>query len=336
MLARKTYTPNYLDHKPKINNKNRNQYIRRDHHEPIISRDDFIAVQKLIRHSRRGASRGFLPHPHVIRTGILTGYVLVNPVWGGFRAEDYYDASRSTGTDLGSSPADSDVSVNADAGEFDLRGYEIARSEFFAGRRRTSMTASTAKLSFTKTTLQRLDEEYYIQMLVHPFLKLIAIRPCKKESPCAIRWSRLSNEKIFPAPINGNAFLPVLFEIFGWNNKYRYRISGTVIENCGHKAVIFSTSEAEAIIPKILIDRQDITEAAPEKEIHAFPVSWASGFGTEYYLRRTETDPNEKDADWGLADPVTEYRTDNSAPTDPSEAISIVNQLTSEFKEKQS
>ena len=46
--ARKTYTPNYLDHKSKPNKQNRNQYYRRDHHEPIINRDDFITVQRLL------------------------------------------------------------------------------------------------------------------------------------------------------------------------------------------------------------------------------------------------------------------------------------------------
>lgn len=53
VLARKTYTPNYLDHKSKKNRQDRNQYRKRDHHEPIISRDDFIAVQHMISNTFR-------------------------------------------------------------------------------------------------------------------------------------------------------------------------------------------------------------------------------------------------------------------------------------------
>jgi hypothetical protein len=49
VLARKTFTPNYLNHKSKKNNKDRNQYMKRDHHDPIVSRDDFIAVQRMLR-----------------------------------------------------------------------------------------------------------------------------------------------------------------------------------------------------------------------------------------------------------------------------------------------
>ena len=37
IIARKTYTPNFLDHKSKRNNHDRNQYHKKDHHDPIIS-----------------------------------------------------------------------------------------------------------------------------------------------------------------------------------------------------------------------------------------------------------------------------------------------------------
>ena len=36
VLARKTYTPNYLNHKSKKNKHDRNQYRQKDHHEAII------------------------------------------------------------------------------------------------------------------------------------------------------------------------------------------------------------------------------------------------------------------------------------------------------------
>ena len=52
VLARKTWTPNYLDHKSVKNLGNRNQYRKNDHHEPIISRNDFIAVQHMLNNAR--------------------------------------------------------------------------------------------------------------------------------------------------------------------------------------------------------------------------------------------------------------------------------------------
>ena len=68
VLAHKTWTPNYLDHKAVKNIGNRPQYRQKDHHEGIISRDDFIAAQQLIAHSVTGRT-GMLPHLHVVSAG---------------------------------------------------------------------------------------------------------------------------------------------------------------------------------------------------------------------------------------------------------------------------
>ena len=54
VLARKTYTPNYLNHKSVKNRGEKAQYRKRDHHEGIISREDFVAAQQLITFGMRG------------------------------------------------------------------------------------------------------------------------------------------------------------------------------------------------------------------------------------------------------------------------------------------
>ena len=48
VLSRKTFTPNYLDHKSKKNNHDRNQYRQTDHHEAIVSREIYNAAQKML------------------------------------------------------------------------------------------------------------------------------------------------------------------------------------------------------------------------------------------------------------------------------------------------
>ena len=88
VLAHKTWTPSYLDHKAVKNDGNKPQYRQRDHHEGIISRDDFFAAQQLLAHSMTGRT-GMLPHLHVIDNGPLKGFVVVNPRWTGFDAAEY-------------------------------------------------------------------------------------------------------------------------------------------------------------------------------------------------------------------------------------------------------
>lgn len=52
VLTRKTFTPSYLDHKSRKNMGDRTQHRWKDRHDPIIARDDFIAVQQLINNAK--------------------------------------------------------------------------------------------------------------------------------------------------------------------------------------------------------------------------------------------------------------------------------------------
>ena len=128
IIARKTWTPNYLDHKSIKNRNNRNSYRNYDHHTAIVSRDDFIAVQHLINNAKYG-NKGFLPELKVITEGALKGFVSINPRWGGFKADDYIKASRSVRALEENNPMNNNE-VEVYNGDFDLRGYEVARTQF--------------------------------------------------------------------------------------------------------------------------------------------------------------------------------------------------------------
>ena len=58
VLSRKTFTPNYLDHKSKKNRHDRNQYRQTDHHEAIVDRDIYNAAQKMLTVTKY-AKKGF-------------------------------------------------------------------------------------------------------------------------------------------------------------------------------------------------------------------------------------------------------------------------------------
>ena len=60
VLTRKTWTPSYLTHKSRKNRGDRPQSLYRDHHEGIVSRDDFIAVQRMLNNAKFGG-RSFIP-----------------------------------------------------------------------------------------------------------------------------------------------------------------------------------------------------------------------------------------------------------------------------------
>ena len=93
VLARKTYTPNYKDHKAKKNNGKKNKYFQPDHHEAIVSRATWNAAQRILNSRRYGHEGTYLPM-RVVDRGALAGYISMNRSWAGFDYEDYYRASQ--------------------------------------------------------------------------------------------------------------------------------------------------------------------------------------------------------------------------------------------------
>lgn len=95
VLARKTYTPSFKDHKAKKNNGKKNKYFQPDHHEAIVSRAMWNAAQRILNSRRYGHEGTYLPM-RIINQGSLTGYISMNRSWAGFDFEDYYRASQIT------------------------------------------------------------------------------------------------------------------------------------------------------------------------------------------------------------------------------------------------
>ena len=204
VLARKTWTPSYLDHKKRKNRQNRNQYIKRDHHEAIISRDDFIAVQRLISNAKYGGDK-ILPQMKVIDEGVLKGFVIINPKWAAFTDIDYREASESVYDEDHVFPDSFQVEVTE--GDFDLSGFEVTRAEYIDTQTKTRLTLTTSTIKFSMGCIKKLPDAGFIELLVHPELKLLAVRPASKNSKNAIKWRVLKEEDHFPKEISAKAFL---------------------------------------------------------------------------------------------------------------------------------
>ena len=299
VLARKTWTPSYLDHKSKKNRQDRNQYLHRNHHEAIVSRDDFIAVQRLISNAKYG-NKGILPELQVITDGVLRGYVPVNPRWSGFKADDYRDASNSIYDDVIQIPS-KPLEFTAPSGAFDLRGYEIARAEFFDSQNRISVTFSNDNIKFSTLAVRKLEKHHNIEMLIHPTKMQIAIRPCTTENRNKMQWSKPSNGITVPRPISGNAFLPTLFDLFGWNEDCKYRIIGMHRQKENEAILLFDLHDVEVLMPPESFSQNEdmtpLTSKGRSKKVLAYPATWASSFGKNYYIH-AQAKEMETESDW--------------------------------------
>ena len=190
VLARKTWTPSYLNHKSKKNNNDRNQYRQRDHHEAIVSREVFNAANQLQASKGYAAKNRPLPVLSVVDDGVLKGYVPVDKDWTGFSAEEYQEASESVYRENAQTerPAENGTRLN-------LSGYEIVRAQFFSTLSNPAMTISNGKMRFNTACLKKFGDEEYVELLLNTVERCIAIRPCSKDNPNAVRWGRLKDSR---------------------------------------------------------------------------------------------------------------------------------------------
>ena len=330
VLARKTYTPNYLDHKSKKNNHDRNQYRQKDHHEAIISRDDFFAVQKMIRNAKYG-NKGYFPEIRVIQDGILHGYVTVHPKWAGFTEDDYYEASEQI--ENGQIPS-KPLEITLKKGDFDLSGYQLVRTPFISMYGQATLSASTSILSFSKSCISKLPDADHIELLVLPGKGMLAVRKAPAGAHNAIQWRRESNGEKVPRPIGGNAFLPTLFSLFGWNKDCQYKLSGSVHRKDEETVLIFNSRDAVLLYEDIPSGEADPTDndntrKKRRRKESAFPSDWADSFGDDYYTSQKKFEDLEpEDQEWqihknGIA--ISKENRDNVTP--PQKAAENIKQL---------
>ena len=330
VLARKTYTPNYLDHKSKKNNHDRNQYRQKDHHEAIISRDDFFAVQKMIRNAKYG-NNGYFPEIRVIQDGILHGYVTVHPKWAGFTEDDYYEASEQI--ENGQIPS-KPLEITLKKGDFDLSGYQLVRTPFISMYGQATLSASTSILSFSKSCISKLPDADHIELLVLPGKGMLAVRKAPGGSHNSILWRKESNGEKVPRPIGGNAFLPTLFSLFGWNKDCQYKLSGTVHRKDDETVLIFNSRDAVLLYEEISSGEADPSpddnaKKKRKRKESAFPSDWAYSFGDDYYTSQKKFEDLEpEDQEWqthknGIA--ISKETRDNVTP--PQKAAENIKQL---------
>ena len=302
ILARKTFTPNYLDHKSKKNNNDRNQYRQKDHHEAIVSREDFFAVQKLLRNAKYG-NKGYFPEMPVVKSGFLKGYVVVHPKWAGFTVDDYYMASTSVLDGVNKIPS-KPLEVKLEKGNIDLRGYELVRTQFISTMGHITVSISPTKLLFNKPSLIKLPDTKKIEILVNPGQRLIAVRKAVSNSRYALEWGRYTEKGFMPKLISGAAFIPTLYKLFSWNMDVQYKINGTSYKFGEDTVLIFSVDDATLSIDKNDFDPDMESDGAyiaekvtssRRRRITAYPKEWADSFGEEYYRTKAKEDQITKE-----------------------------------------
>lgn len=293
VLSRKTFTPNYLDHKSKKNRHDRNQYRQTDHHEAIVDRDIYNAAQKMLTVTKY-AKKGFpFPNLKVVDSGALKGFVSVNRSWTGFTVEDYKKASQSVYSDQNSIQDIEESKEEKKDGGFDLSGYEIVRAQFFSTRLNPAMTISEGRITFNTACLKKFEDVEYVEILFNSIERCIAVRPCDKDNINAVKWGTIRNGKWAVLPKSCRGFSEPLFELMDWNNECKYRFRGQYSKEDNEQILLFDLEEPEVIKHEIIQEDLPDTDTTETEENTVdtsknktkkivrtlFPKRWQNHFG---------------------------------------------------------
>lgn len=273
VLARKTYTPNYLTHKSVKNEHDRPKYYQKDHHEAIINRDEYVAVQKIIANNKYGYRKAS-PDIKVIEDGVLKGFVQFNPLWRGFNVQDYLDASLSVLDD--NDYLNPIVKFRVNKGDFDFSSYQVARDQYLTNCRKVCVNISIKQMKFSFDAVNDLNIGGYIEILYNPLYEIMVVRKGKRDNRHSMKWAVLKEGRLRPYRIGNVGFIDILYRFCDWDDNKRYSVNGYMKEQSGERLLVFFMDEAV-----VRIKRND-------RYIDAYPEDWESGFGKNYYEQKAK------------------------------------------------
>lgn len=273
VLTWKTFTADMFEHKHKRNRMDRDQYLYTNHHDAIITVEQFEAAQTLLA-NRRHHYRGALPTVQVIDDGIFRGYIPINHHWVNADPNTYFDASNSV------SQKDGLRRIRRSSfSAFNFDGYQVVRGQFLTARPDCPcITIANGKITFNVYCLRKFDSVEYIQLLLHPTERKMAIRPCRKADTHSISWHPDTTKTLMTKTISCPHFANALYQIMEWNPDFAYRIRGTWASRGLDEIIVFSLQNAE---PAAYLE--DAETVKRRRRTTLCPDEWQDSFGDEFY-----------------------------------------------------
>ena len=253
VLARKTFTPNFKDHKSKKNVNQRNKYRQRDHHEGIVDRDVYEAAQIKRQYMSYVKAGNSLPVLSVVDDGVLKGYVPIHKDWTGFSGDIVRKAAESVFSGGQTDPEGSSrfVTVQPLGSQWNLEGFREISGQAFHHRDKPYLRIRNGRLCFSRYCLQMFRDVEYVELLLNPIHGCIAIRPADQENPNAIHWGKLKDGRWATLPMGCPGLLHVLGDLMEWEESDALSFIGEFCEE--QKLLLFSLGDSavkRTIVPE--------------------------------------------------------------------------------------
>ena len=163
----------------------------------------------------------------------------------------------------------------AEEANFSFDGYQVVRREFISHRFDPAMTIRGNSITFNNSCISKLEDATYIQFLINPTERKLAIRPCDEGARDAVRWCVVRGEKRKSREISCKPFTAKLYELMGWEEIYRYKLQGMRITYQGECLYLFDLSAKEAFLPQT----RDPETGKIKRSEAILDTAWLDSFG---------------------------------------------------------
>lgn len=122
----------------------------------------------------------------------------------------------------------------------------------------------------------------HVELLLNSVDRCIAIRPCEKDNPNAIRWGRLKEGRWCASTLGCRGLAKALFDMMEWEEGLKYRFRGQLVGQNDDKLMLFELDEPEMVkVEEIVLPskEQDEEGKTVKQTIYIFPPEWAGTFG---------------------------------------------------------
>jgi DNA invertase Pin-like site-specific DNA recombinase len=223
IVTQKQYIEDIFTHRAIKNIGQRRQIYDQEHHDAIISRDEHIRALLLLK------SNYYSPHFNlhyeikVIRKGILTGFIPLCIAFGGYYAEHYLGAILKA--EIPEMPFNEEF----------VRISKSISAEMFSSNESECMTISRNSITLNTRCVKYMNCDY-IEILLHPQERLLAIRKSSKKNPNAVPLTA----KTMAAEISR-----IIYDLMGWRRNFSHRITADIFEKEGRSVLFFNLSNSE-------------------------------------------------------------------------------------------
>ena len=203
-----------------------------------------------------------------------------------------------------------------------MPNFRVVRGKYFPSLEKPSLTNDNGRFRFNTASLKKFEGVEYVELLLNPVIGCLAVRPCGKNSPNAIHWDKLRENRRIVSQLSCRGLTKALVETQEWNSDSRYRLLGQFRDFGEEKLLLFALNDAvefrtdtQIIVPEQPEDAEPQEELKEEQKPIIIterrvinPLSCAVNWGNtlQYMERASLLERRHYAGDWDVLRPARE------------------------------